>query len=188
MASKIPHNRLTRCRAALLAPAASAVFVGLVLAAHAALAFHTAERMSVTHDEYWHLPVGLLSWKSGRFDYDDINPPLLRMWAALPLVMMDVDDVTVRPAAIDRTPPRKWLLGPDAYTAARRFLYKDNDADRLLFASRFMTVLLGSRFNVSPNSYGFGAAMASTPVARCRVSCRPALLRPTDPSRSRSAR
>lgn len=42
--------------------------------------------MSVTHDEYWHLPVGLLSWRTGRFDFDPLNPPLARMWAAVPLL------------------------------------------------------------------------------------------------------
>ena len=52
----------------------------------------------------------------------------------------------------------------------------------------FRIVVLGSMLSVSPNSYGLGAATASTPVERCRVSCRPALLRPIEPSRSRSAR
>jgi 4-amino-4-deoxy-L-arabinose transferase-like glycosyltransferase len=130
MASKIPHNRLTRCRAALLAPAASAVFVGLVLAAHAALAFHTAERMSVTHDEYWHLPVGLLSWKSGRFDYDDINPPLLRMWAALPLLFT---------AAETGSPPR----GADSLVCGDRFLEANKaNYNRFFLLGRSMIIAL----------------------------------------------
>jgi hypothetical protein len=41
---------------------------------------------------------------------------------------------------------------------------------------------------VSPNSYGFGAPLVSMPVERSRVSWRPALLCPAEPSRSRSAR
>ena len=52
----------------------------------------------------------------------------------------------------------------------------------------FRIVALASRFIVSPNSYGFGAPLASMPVAISRVSCRPRLLLPIDPSRSRSAR
>ena len=52
----------------------------------------------------------------------------------------------------------------------------------------FRIVALASRFIVSPNSYGLGAPLASTPVAISRVSCRPRLLLPIDPSRSRSAR
>jgi hypothetical protein len=60
--------------------------VVLLLAAHAALAVDCANRLSVTHDEYWHLPVGLLNLKTGEFWYDNLNPPLVRMWAALPLL------------------------------------------------------------------------------------------------------
>lgn len=50
------------------------------------ISIDTARRLSPTHDEYWHLPLGLLIWKTGRFDYDVINPPLARLWAALPLL------------------------------------------------------------------------------------------------------
>ena len=49
------------------------------------LAVDAGRKQTPTHDEYWHLPLGLLIWKTGRFDYDVINPPLLRLWAALPL-------------------------------------------------------------------------------------------------------
>ena len=51
------------------------------------LACDTGRQLTPTHDEYWHLPLGLLIWKTGRFDYDVINPPLFRLWAALPLVL-----------------------------------------------------------------------------------------------------
>lgn len=61
------------------------VAVGLLLAVHAVLGLHTAVSKSVTHDEAWHLPVGLLNLTTGRFGYDNLNPPLTRMWAALPL-------------------------------------------------------------------------------------------------------
>ena len=45
----------------------------------------------------------------------------------------------------------------------------------------FRIVPAASRFIVSPNSYGFGAPLASMPVAISRVSCRPMLLLPIDP-------
>ena len=63
--------------------------IGVMLAGHACLAFDTAGSMSVTHDEYWHLPVGLLNWKTGRFEFDNLNPPLVRMFAAAPLLVTD---------------------------------------------------------------------------------------------------
>ena len=65
------------------------VVIGVMLAGHAVLAFDTARKMSVTHDEYWHLPVGLLNWKTGRFAFDTLNPPLVRMFSALPLLVTD---------------------------------------------------------------------------------------------------
>ncbi len=68
-------------------------YTWLVVAAlavgHAVLAVDCAGRTSVTHDEFWHLPVGLLHWHTGRFDFDRLNPPLVRLWAALPLLATD---------------------------------------------------------------------------------------------------
>lgn len=61
-------------------------FVGLLLFVHALGAAGAAWSMSVTHDEYWHLPAGVAAWKSGRFDVDQLNPPLTRMWCAIPLL------------------------------------------------------------------------------------------------------
>lgn len=53
----------------------------------AILAIDCSHRWAPTHDEYWHLPIGLRMWKSGRFDDDVINPPPVRLWAAIPLVL-----------------------------------------------------------------------------------------------------
>jgi hypothetical protein len=61
--------------------------VAALLAVHAALGITAAGRLTTTHDEYWHLPIGLLNLKTGRFDFDDLNPPLCRMLAALPLTL-----------------------------------------------------------------------------------------------------
>lgn len=65
--------------------------ISLLLGLHGGLGLHCATSMSVTHDEYWHLPIGLLSWKTGRFDFDRLNPPLARMWASAPLTLTDAD-------------------------------------------------------------------------------------------------
>ncbi|MGE3314758.1 MAG: ArnT family glycosyltransferase [Planctomycetaceae bacterium] len=63
------------------------LFVGAVFALQLVLGCDAARRLTVTHDEYWHLPVGLLNLKTGRFDYDNLNPPLIRMAAAAPLLL-----------------------------------------------------------------------------------------------------
>jgi len=61
--------------------------VAFLLTIHAVLGMTAAARLTATHDEYWHLPVGLLNLKTGRFDFDNLNPPLCRMTAALPLLL-----------------------------------------------------------------------------------------------------
>ena len=66
------------------------VIVGLLIFVHLSLGVHCAWRFSVTHDEYWHLPAGLSIWKTGRFDAENLNPPLSRVWSALPLAALGV--------------------------------------------------------------------------------------------------
>ena len=60
--------------------------VAALLVIHAVLAIDTARRLSITHDEYWHVPVGMLML-SGEFEHDRINPPLLRQYLAIPAVL-----------------------------------------------------------------------------------------------------
>ena len=67
-----------------------AAAIGLLILLHAGFGLHTALSKNVTHDELWHLPVGLLHLQSGEFDQDVLNPPLSRMWAALPLSISGV--------------------------------------------------------------------------------------------------
>lgn len=101
------------------------VVIGLLMALHAALGIHTAFRKTVTHDEIWHLPVGILNWQTGRFDHDDLNPPLTRMWAALP----------------------GWLLGPevaagrDASDIATRYLDDHPDYRTWYISGRILNLM-----------------------------------------------
>ncbi|WP_339733104.1 glycosyltransferase family 39 protein [uncultured Gimesia sp.] len=60
--------------------------IGMLLLIQFCLGLYSAQKLTVTHDEYWHLPVGLLGWETGKFDYDRLNPPLIRTWCALPLL------------------------------------------------------------------------------------------------------
>jgi 4-amino-4-deoxy-L-arabinose transferase-like glycosyltransferase len=61
------------------------VLLGCLL--HVGLGLDAARRWSPTHDEYWHLPAGLAAWREGRFDLDNLNPPLTRLWQAAPLLV-----------------------------------------------------------------------------------------------------
>ena len=61
--------------------------MAIALAVQAALGIWRRRRLTTTHDEYWHLPVGLLNLRTGRFHFDNFNPPLCRMVAALPVAL-----------------------------------------------------------------------------------------------------
>ncbi len=58
------------------------ILIAGLLVANLGFAVCTARALSVTHDEYWHLPVGILNLRTGRFDYEPLNPPLTRLVAA----------------------------------------------------------------------------------------------------------
>jgi hypothetical protein len=98
-------------------------------------------QQSATWDEPIHLAAGYAALANGDYRFEGTHPPFMRMWAALPLLFMD--DVSLDTAVIDRTAPREWISGGTAFSHATKFLYIDNDADRLLNAARFMIVLCG---------------------------------------------
>ena len=56
--------------------------IAAMLIANLFFAISAARTLSVTHDEYWHLPVGILNLRTWRFDYEPLNPPLTRLVAA----------------------------------------------------------------------------------------------------------
>src|SRR5271154_2066114 len=61
--------------------------VAALLAIHSAFGIRAPAKLTARHDEYGPLPIGLLNLKTGRFDFDDLTPPLCRMLAALPLTL-----------------------------------------------------------------------------------------------------
>lgn len=117
-----------------------AVFALLAFtAAFVALELNAYTRKSATWDEPMHLTSGYAALAAHDHRIDPSHPPLVRMWAALPLLFTDHAPLDTR--AIDHARGLEWLQG--AYGFAHRFLYVDNDADRLLYRARFMIVLLG---------------------------------------------
>ncbi len=73
------------------------IAITLMLAVQAIVMTLTAAQLTLTHDEYWHIPVGLLNWKTGRFDFEPSNPPLLRMWATWPLLFTSAESPRTEP-------------------------------------------------------------------------------------------
>lgn len=61
----------------------------VVLLAHASLLTWAGWRHSPVFDEVGHLPAGISHWTLGRLDLFRVNPPLVRMVAALPALAAD---------------------------------------------------------------------------------------------------
>lgn len=62
-----------------------------LLSLHAGLLAWSATRHSPTFNEPAHLAAGLSHWQFGRFELYRVNPPLVRMVAALPVLTADVE-------------------------------------------------------------------------------------------------
>jgi tetratricopeptide (TPR) repeat protein len=128
----IPDSRRLFLAPTICAFAAfAAVFVTLAVGAYT--------QSSATWDEPIHLTAGYVALTKHDFRVDPSHPPFLRMWSALPTLFLDKVSISDIPA--DQVQTRQWL--GDAYKFAHRFLYVDNDADRLLYVAKFMPVFLG---------------------------------------------
>lgn len=125
--SRTPSRRQT----VVILSVFASVFVGL--------ASYTVHRTSATWDEPMHLAAGHAALAQGDFRLDPSHPPLLRMWAALPTLALP--HRALRPLSTTEVSGSTWLQG--AYLLAHRFVYLDNDADRLLGAARLMIIGLG---------------------------------------------
>src|SRR5687768_1388459 len=97
-------------------------------AAFVALEVNAYTRKSATWDEPIHLTSGYAALAEHDYRIDPSHPPFVRMWAALPLLFTGRPPIET--GIIDRAAVSVWL--PQAYGFAHRFLYVENDADRLL--------------------------------------------------------
>src|SRR6266404_4955296 len=118
----------------------SAVALLVFAAVFITLAVSSYTRESATWDEPQHVVAGYNALRFHDYRTDPEHPPFIRMWAALPLLVMD--DVKVDLWKIDGTDPSSWATGGQFFFC-HDVLYGANDADRLLYLERFMIVLLG---------------------------------------------
>lgn len=109
-----------------------------------ALCVSSYVQKSATFDEPVHLFAGYAALAEGDHRVDPTHPPAARLWAALPLLWTDEPAISLE--QIDAMRGRDWLFRTT--TASRDFMYVDNDGDRLLYAARFMIVLLGVALGV----------------------------------------
>ena len=110
----------------------AAVFITLAVSSYV--------RESATWDEPQHLVAGYSALKFHDYRTDPEHPPFIRMWAALPLLAMD--GIKFDSHQADPINPTAWVMGRQFFFC-HDTLYVENDADHLLYAARFMIVLLG---------------------------------------------
>ncbi len=127
-----PMTRQERIRSLVVLVVFAAVFL--------ALAVNSFTRTSATWDEPQHLTTGYMALKAADYRLDPEHPPFIRMWAALPLLLRN--DIKLETRVIDKIDPLQWVDFLQ-FKYAYVFLYKMNDADRLLYPARFMIALLG---------------------------------------------
>lgn len=118
---------------ALLTERHSRVAVLVVLALSAVLAVHSLLGDSITFDETSHLTAGMSYLKTGDFRLAHDHPPLGKMWAALPLLLMEQEWPSADSMA--------WRLG-SVWSVGWAWLFQLNNGERLLMAARCMIVLL----------------------------------------------
>ncbi|HSD30216.1 MAG TPA: glycosyltransferase family 39 protein [Vicinamibacteria bacterium] len=114
---------------------AVALALGLGLAAYVGLAVTSLRQSAATYDEGAHLPAGYTYLVTGDHRLNPEHPPLVKLLAAAPLLL--IGHVTFDVGDEAWATGRQWQLG-------RRFLYRWNDADRLLLWGRLPMVLLGA--------------------------------------------
>jgi len=144
-----------RSRIAIVLVVFAAVFI--------ALAFFSYTRESATWDEPQHLTAGYTALTRLDFRIDTEHPPLVRMWAALPLALCS--GIRFDEAG------QYWQQGPQWFFC-HQFMYRDNSADWMLYRARFMIVLLGVLLGVllfswARELFGFWPATATLALYCC---------------------
>jgi 4-amino-4-deoxy-L-arabinose transferase-like glycosyltransferase len=107
----------------------------LLLAAFALLAAHGLLWDTPTVDEFAHLPAGCYYWQTGDFELFALNPPLVKLLSALPLLALHPTLDTG--ARIRNTGWYPWAFGTD-FMERNRAAY-----DRIFLWGRLPVVLLG---------------------------------------------
>lgn len=115
-----------------------------MLAAHAGLLAYNAWRQSPTIDEPAHLVAGLNYWRTGRFELYAVNPPLVRLVGALPVLFMEPNLAALNAENLQPDSATQRALGRVEFGAGTQFA-SDN-------GPRFFTMMTAARLACIPFS------------------------------------
>ena len=121
-----------------IVPATAAALIALM----AAQAVLSMRKKSVTVDEIMYIAAGYYHLKTGDFYFNMTNPPLMKLIAATPLLLLNPDLPEIE------SPPADWSLIRQ-WQYSRAFLFGNRvDADRILLFARVPIVLLAAVLGV----------------------------------------
>jgi hypothetical protein len=120
---------------------------------------------SPTVDESMHLFAGYSYLKWGDFRANPEHPPLAKIWAALPLLALDIKDPRPSRPHWDLIPESVHPL-PTTEDIADDMLYVDNDGETLFFYAKLQMIFLGMLLGIfvylwSKKLFGLEAAVAA---------------------------
>ena len=144
-------------------PARSAALLLAALALYAGLAVTSLRTWSATFDEGAHLPAGYTYLVQGDHRLNPEQPPLVKLLAAAALLPL-------RPAF---KPDDEAWAAASQWELGRRFLYRWNEADRLLFWGRLPVVALACMLAAAVFLWSgsrFGTPSAALALLLCVLS------------------
>src|SRR5436190_7498560 len=118
-------------------------------------------RKGITVDEAIHIPAGYLHLVAGDFQVNNEHPPLIKMWAALPLLLIQPEEPSLRSPADENFAERTWAM--QSFWEQNRARYES-----IGFWPRVMMILLTLGLGALIFVYGrklFGAGAAVIAVA-----------------------
>jgi dolichyl-phosphate-mannose-protein mannosyltransferase len=117
------------------------VFVGYLLVIFILISVSSFVQKSPTSDEPLHLFAGYSYLKWHDFRTNPEHPPLAKMWAALPLLAMNIKDPR------QGRPHWDWIAAEEGIGATlyvERDMFVENDQDRLFFFAKLQMIALAS--------------------------------------------
>lgn len=108
--------------------------VAALLAAHLTLAVWGAAKNSVTFDENFHLPAGVMIVARGDYDVSPVNPPLIKSLCALPALVAGA-----------RLPDSASVATRNQWAVGESFMRRNADRyHRVFFAARMVVALISA--------------------------------------------
>ena len=138
------------------------IIVGLLLLLFIGLALTAVEQKSPTVDENFHLLAGYSHLQWGDYRINPEHPPLAKLMAALPLLLLDINDAPLSREERDKVHNNV----ENGWRLANRWLFSSNDAETLFRYARVPMLLVGALLGLlicawAGELYGLTAAFAA---------------------------